>query len=518
MNPKMERIKRSIDDIKKERDELREKYSYLVGEMKKSLDKNSQDIAFLMNEVKGLTGKESTEEGKVVDLRDEVSKSLDGVRKLNESTKKMQLKEDRLEEKIGGIRSSVSLLEKSLNKLDGKQSVLKENLSQEVATARKSLNSEITSGMKTVESRLVTDIKKEIDKSLQGVQEAGKNILEIGEWRKAFEEKFSNLRSSVDSMNKSLAKAEGRYALLKEKMEEDMKSMGRGISTSVSERLDSMDSSLRAQVREALKKDSEKMISIAQEVKSLSKKNLEYDKEISGMREEMNDMSKAFSEISGSTSAMKQDVSNKVDLLEKEMMAEISKVKGLEETLDKDIENFHKFSENQRSKMDKFESRISDKIDAFAMDKENLKKEFAGVLNDFKNINHRLDTLRDRGSELGQQLQKLQLDAGNSRKMSEEAMSKLSEDNSMFKENVISRLNETSEKIINRLSQGEIRTSSDIAKHSEEIKMFRAHVTNFINELVANYEKRFEMMKSQLDQSLRLMEEKSREQKAMIFE
>ena len=97
-------------------------------------------------------------------------------------------------------------------------------------------------------------------------------------------------------------------------------------------------------------------------------------------------------------------------------------------------------------------------------------------------------------------------------------MTKSKEDKTVFKENLVGKLNEASEKILNRLSQNEIKTSSEIAKQSEEIKLFRAHVTHFINDLVSNYEKRFEMMKSEIDQALRILEERSKEQRAMIFE
>jgi hypothetical protein len=115
-------------------------------------------------------------------------------------------------------------------------------------------------------------------------------------------------------------------------------------------------------------------------------------------------------------------------------------------------------------------------------------------------------------------LQNTELDLENFKKVTEDILTKVKEEQVVFKENVVAKLNEASDKILNRLSQNEIKTSSELAKQSEEIKLFRAHVTQFVNDLVSNYEKRFVMMKSEIDQALKLMEEKAKEQRAMIFE
>jgi len=110
----------------------------------------------------------------------------------------------------------------------------------------------------------------------------------------------------------------------------------------------------------------------------------------------------------------------------------------------------------------------------------------------------------------------------NLKKMNEEMFTGMMSEQKNFREDVVAKLNEANEKIVNRLSQHETKVSSDLSRQSEDIKVFRAHVTQFINDFVTNYEKRFEKMKNNIDQALAFMEQRAKEQakqpRAMIFE
>lgn len=389
MNGKMERVKKRIDEIKKEREELKEKYDYLVEQMKKTIDKHSQDIEFLKNEVKRTADREEKDEGG-----------------------------------ISNIRSVINSLEKKIATVGGKQAVMREKLKEEVDLMGGKLDSEISEKIKIIQNKLVDDLKIEIDKSLEGLQIVEKDVRKMENKHDKLEEKISNL----NLLGKSISKLEGGH------------------------------------------------------------------------------------------DALKIELNERVNLLEREISSELAKAKMLGERLSKDIENFEKFASEEKSEIDKFESKVLNKIDIFAMEKENLKRGFTSISNDFKNLGTRLDALNEKDSDLNQRLQNLELDAENFKKVTEEILGKLKEDHAIFKENFVAKLNETNEKILNRVSQNELGTSSDLAKQAEEIKLFRAHVTQFINDLVSNYEKRFEMMKSEIDQALRILEERSKEQRAMIFE
>ncbi|UCC91447.1 MAG: hypothetical protein JSV39_04010, partial [Candidatus Aenigmatarchaeota archaeon] len=220
----------------------------------------------------------------------------------------------------------------------------------------------------------------------------------------------------------------------------------------------------------------------------------------------------------GMQDVLKEEVSEKVNLFEREINSELSKVREIEDRLGKDVEDFEKFSGEQKARMEKFESNVSNKIDMFAVEKENIKRDFTSISNDFKNIGSRLDSLKEKDSDLNQRLQNVELGLENFKNTTEEILSKTKEEQMVFKENLVAKLNEANEKVLNRLSQNEIRTSSELSKQSEDIKLFRAHVTQFVNELVSNYDKRFEVMKNEIEQALRILEDRSKEQRAMIFE
>ncbi|MCK5023896.1 MAG: hypothetical protein KAS04_06990 [Candidatus Aenigmarchaeota archaeon] len=652
MNQKMDRIRKSIDTIKKEREELKEKYNYLVDEMKKNLDKNNQDILFLTNELKSLTGREITEEGKVVNISDEINslkkslikvegkyallrdkltedfktksgsvdsnvdekiqtirlelvdnikseiaKSSDGIKKLekdvikinsnndkqdqvvddikkilnsitksissvenkqislreklkeridleedtlgsqisermgnlrselindikneidksssdikvlNSDIKKLQGAKNRNEEAIFNVKSAINLLQKDISKISGKHSILRDKIKEEMGLLKNELNSDITNGMKTVQSRLVNDIKSEIDRSVQGVIDLDKNFNKLSERQDSFSDKLSHLGMSINSLAKSLGKSEGKYAVLKEKLSEEMKIISNDINSRVSGRVDAMESSLRKEVSESLKS-----------MKDVLKKNSEYQKSISELKEKMGNVDNVIYKMKAENSVLRKDFENRSKLIEKDILSELSKVKSFESVLSKDIENFQKFSNEHKNRMGKFESKVSNRIDMFGMENENMKRDFSELSTDFKNIENRLSGLKEKDLDLSQHIQRNELDLENSKKTVDEIISKMEEGNTIFKENLVAKLNETNEKITTRISKNEIKTSSEMAKQSEEIKLFRAHVTQFINDLVANYEKRFEMMKSEIDQSLRLIEERGREQRAMIFE
>ncbi len=483
MNGKMERVKSRIDEIKKEREELKEKYDYLVEQMKKAIDKHSQDIGFLKNEVKSMANKEAKDE-----------------------------------EKISNLRSFANSLEKSINSVDGKLSVMKEKLKEEVDLASGKLDSEISEKMKLIQNKLVDDLKIEIDKSLEGLQVLEKDVKKLQDKGEKHGERISNLRSSINSLGKSLANIEGRYSILKEKMNEDMKLMGEGIDSKLSERLKAMESSLRAMLKDGMRKNADDIRSLRADMKNVIERDEEYGDKFSGVSEDLNSVKKSISELSGMQDVLKEEVNEKVNLFEREISSELSKVRGMEERLGKDVEGFEKFAGEQKARMEKFESNVSNKIDMFAVEKENVKRDFTSISNDFKNIGSRMDSLKEKDSDLNQRLQNVELGLDNFKNTTEEVLSKTKEEQIVFKENLVAKLNEANEKILNRLSQNEIRTSSELSKQSEDIKLFRAHVTQFVNELVSNYDKRFEVMKSEINNALRILEERSKEQRAMIFE
>lgn len=365
---------------------------------------------------------------------------------------------------------------------------------------------------------LVEEMKKNLDANSQEISSLKSGLKKSVDAQDRLEEEFRDMSSDLDSANKSISKVENRQTALKEKLSDDLKLAEKTISSSLSGKVKSLGDQLRSEVRDKLKTESRALRETRKDVKDVLDRDKEHRESFSEMGEELENLKNMISDLSGMHNLTKAELKERVNLLEKEINSEISKVKSLEESLKKDVEDFEKFSIEQKAKSEKFESKISDKVDVFGMEKENLKRDFSSLSNDFKNLGNKLDSLKDKDAEMDQRIQNISIDLENFKKLVEETLDKLKEDHAVFKENVVAKLNEANDKIFNRLSQNEMRTSSEISRQAEEIKMFRSHVTNFINDLVDNYEKRFENMKAEIDRSLHLLDERSKEQRAMIFE
>lgn len=365
---------------------------------------------------------------------------------------------------------------------------------------------------------LVEQMKKTIDKHSQDIGFLKNEARGIADKEVKDEGGISNIRSIINSLEKSIASVEGKQSVLKEKISEDMKSISKDINSRILERLRAVDANIKTRLQDAMNKNVNDIRSLKDDIQKIVKGDEEHEEVFSEIADDINLINKSISELEGKHGVLGTELNERVNLLERETNSEIEKAKGLGERLSKDVEDFEKFASEQRSKMDKFESDVSNKIDMFAMEKENIKRDFSSISNDFKNMGGRLDSLSEKDSDMNQRLQSMELDIENFKKVTEEVLGKLQEDHTIFKENLVAKLNEANDKILSRLSQNELGTYSEIDKQAKEIKLFRAHITQFINDLVSNYEKRFEMMKSEVDQALRLLEERSKEQRAMIFE
>jgi chromosome segregation ATPase len=309
---------------------------------------------------------------------------------------------------------------------------------------------------------------------------------------------------------------------MREKLDEDVKLMGREINSQLSERAKAISATLAGQTKDVIDKSLKDAQVIKDNAKRTMEKDAEYEKGITRLTNNVNSINKSLYELTGKNEALKNTINEKIGNIEREMNNELLKVRELEARLGKDVKDFEKFASDQKTRMKEFEMSVAGKIDMFAVKKENLKQDFEALVNDFKNVAGRIESLKEKDSFFDSRVKNAELGLENLKKSMEERTSKLNDEQKMFNENVIARLNEASDKIIARLSQNENKTASELIKQDDDIKVFRAHMTQFINDFVNNYEKRFEKMKNDMDQALVVIEQRTREQakqpRAMIVE
>jgi chromosome segregation ATPase len=369
---------------------------------------------------------------------------------------------------------------------------------------------------------IIQQIKKSNDKNSQDIELLKKEIRSVAEKLERRDNTIANTRSFMSSLEKAIASLESRQNAVKVKSEEDLKIIGRELNSQMTERAKAINATLSAEMKDVLAKNLKDTQLLKDNIRKVIERNEEYEDAIAGLSGSINSLNKAISELSGKNDAIKSAVNEKMNLIEKNMNSELANVKSLEARLLKDIKDFEKFASDQKVRMEEFEADVAGKLDMFAVKKENLKKDFDIIVNNFKNIAGRVDSMKEKDAYFDHRLKNVELGLENLKKMAEENFARLNDENKVFRENLIARLNDASDKIVSRLSQGETRTSADLAKQTEDIKVFRAHVTQFINDFVNNYEKRFGNIKAEIDQTIAIIEEHEKERakhpRAMIFE
>jgi len=369
---------------------------------------------------------------------------------------------------------------------------------------------------------IIEQVKRGSDKNSQDIGLLKKEIRSIAEKLDRRDDTLANIRSFTSSLEKAIAGLESRQNALKVEAEEDVKIIGRELNSQLTERAKAINATLLAEVKDAMSKNLKDSQLLKDNIKKVIERNDEYEDEISGFSGSINSLNKTVSELSGKNDALKSALNEKMNLIEKNMNSELANVRALEARLLKDIKDFEKFAGDQKVRMEEFEADVAGKLDMFAVKKENLKKDFDAIVNNFKNIAGRVDSMKEKDAYFDHRLKNVELGLENLKKMAEENFARLNDENKVFRENIIAKLNDASDKIVSRLSQDETKTSDDLVKQTDDIKVFRAHVTQFINDFVNNYEKRFENMKAQIDQTIAIIEEREKERakhpRAMIFE
>ena len=71
---------------------------------------------------------------------------------------------------------------------------------------------------------------------------------------------------------------------------------------------------------------------------------------------------------------------------------------------------------------------------------------------------------------------------------------------------------------MDKLAENESKVNDLISQQKQELSSFKEHMTQFINEFVENYEKRFNVLKESIDELVDKIESKTKQQRAMIFE
>jgi predicted nucleic acid-binding Zn-ribbon protein len=90
------------------------------------------------------------------------------------------------------------------------------------------------------------------------------------------------------------------------------------------------------------------------------------------------------------------------------------------------------------------------------------------------------------------------------------------EDQRYFEMMFSAKLKEANENIIRHLKETQDRVNTALFEHNEDMKHFKNHITNFINESMVNYERRFELLQRNIEEKLKKI--RSSGERALIVE
>jgi len=198
MSEKLEKIKDRINEIKKEKEELRQRHDYIVEQLKKANDKHSQDIEFLKNEIRATAEKQ-----------------------------------ERKDDTLTNIRSFMSSLEKSVASVESKQTTLKNKSEEDLKLIGRELNYQLTERAKAINATLASQLKDTMAKNLKDTQLLKDGIKKVLEKNEEYCKNISKLENDINAINKSLSELSGRHDALKNGINEKMGSMEKALMAEV---------------------------------------------------------------------------------------------------------------------------------------------------------------------------------------------------------------------------------------------------------------------------------------------
>ncbi len=395
-------------------------------------------------------------------------------------------------------------------------------------------------GWKSKYGYLLEGLKKNVENNSEKIDKLMDLMKELMKKEGKNDKMFSELKMSVKALNKSLTNLKNRQPVFREGILSRVES--------VEKRMDSTDRKLSViedEIREKIKdfgkafdkqKDDldelEKKLVIEMSQISMERENLfkDFNKIISDFKEmeaELEKLREKDSELDGRIRDMenvKDSFYERLETFKKDLMKMIEKVKG--EVERKEREKKKEFKEMMdeflivKSQVDEKIKILSSHAKKFDKLKEDLELEVREDIS--KEIEEGLLKIEGKIEKSMNDLEQARIDVVKSGEVLkgevDEKIEALDKKHRYFEEAVIEKLKDANDNILEHLRESEERTNKSLVENVEEMKKFREHITNFINDLIDNYEKRFEVLKNGMDELSKNVQSYRKGVSALVFE
>jgi len=351
---------------------------------------------------------------------------------------------------------------------------------------------------------------------------------------------FSDLKESVKGLNKSLTGLKNKQSLFKERVFSRV--------DAVEKRVDSEDRKF-----EGIEEDVEERIG-------------EFERNFGERKKSIDDLEKKLVIEMGQIRMERENLFkdfNKIVSDLKGLEGSLEKLRDKDSDLDRRVQSMEGESRNFYEKLESFKGDFLKMLDKLRKDFERKekgkKKEFEGMMKEFlivksqadeklnilssraesmdklknnmeieiregvsKEIAEGLQTIEEKIKTSVQDLEQAKLEfmktTDELRKEVDEKIGSLDGKHRYFEEAVITKLKEANDNILDHLRENEERLNKALVENIGDIKNFKEHIRDFVNELVDNYERRFEVLKDGLDEVSRNVQTYKKGVSALVFE
>jgi chromosome segregation ATPase len=387
---------------------------------------------------------------------------------------------------------------------------------------------------------MLEELRKLAERNSNKITELGVLTKGLGKKDEKNDQAFSELRESLKLLNKSLTDLKNKQALFREKVfnrvgaaEKIVNSEDRkfeGIKEDVDGRMEEFKRSYDEQ-KESVD-DLEKKLVIELGQIRMERENLfkDFTKIISD-----------FKDLEGGIERLREtdsDLDHRIQNVENEGKKFFEKLESFRKDFSDMLEKLKReFERREKDKKKEFEGMMKEFliVKSQADEKLNILSSQAETMDNLKNdmeveirkgvsgeISEGLEKIEEKIKNSVQDLEQAKLDfmktTDDLRKEVNEKIVSLDSKHRYFEEAVITKLKDANDNILGHLKESEERMNKALVENIGDIKNFKEHITNFVNDLVDNYERRFEVLKDGLDEISRNVQAYKKGVSALVFE
>ncbi len=387
---------------------------------------------------------------------------------------------------------------------------------------------------------LLEDVRKLVEKNSKSIAELKLLTKGLGKKEEKDDQIFSELRESVKGLNKSLTDLKGKQTLFKEKLLNRIDVMEKKVD-SEDRRFEDIGKDVEERIEEFEKNFDEQKKSIDDLEKKLVIEMGQIRMEKGSLFKEFKKIISDFKDLEGSLENLRgkdSDLDHRIQNMEGESKNFSDKLELFKADLTKMLDKLKReFDRKERDKKKEFDGMMKEFliVKSQADEKLNILSSHAKSLDKLKN-EMELDIRKDVSKEITEGLQTIEEKIKTSmedleqaklefmkttddlKKEVNEKITSLDGKHRYFEEAVITKLKEANDNILNHLRDSEERLNKALVENIEDIKNFKEHIRDFINDLVDNYERRFEVLKDGLDEVSRNVQTYKKGVSALVFE